>query len=240
MASLRAGAGAVWLVRALWRFVRGLLILLAVLLGADLLAVVLVVPAMLLGPAGIPITAGLLFLGGYAARKVVVARRSADERRRQLEREWMRRRRKAQRRSRTLQLLEGAGEPERVGYREAASEIGFFGYAGGLLVCHVSFVVAFNIWPDRVKALPLLAVLGAVIGWALVGFGVVVLYRVHLHPRVGGWVLAWRLRRLGGKLAPSAAKSSAVPPEIAELSFDLPPLDDLVDTGDSGGADSGD
>jgi hypothetical protein len=249
MARLRAGAVAAALARALWRLVRFVLIWIACVLGADLLGAVIIVPPMLLGPAaGLPVTAALLALGGYAARRIYLRRLGADERRRRLERAWARRRHKERQWSRTLHWLERTGPPQPLGYREAASDIGFFGYAGGVLMFYVVSVVAFEGWPRLVKSLPLPVILGALLACALAGFGAVVLYMVHLHHRVSPWVLAWRRHRLRARLDHSAAcrLAAGASPALAGLSWDPGSFDadadadaDPAGSGDCGGGDGG-
>lgn len=247
MAGLRIGTGAAMLTWALWRGLRALLIMLALLLGADLFAGVLVAPAMLLGPAGgIPITVVALVLCGYAARKLIAVRRSTAERRLRLERQWAQRRRKERQWARRLHWLERTPGPDRIGYREAAPDLGYFGYCGGLGIGSCAFIVAYHNWPHLVKSLPVVVVLVApLVVCPLVGFGVVVLYRVHLHHLVGPRVAAWRRRRLRGRLAWSAANRSAVAmdPAMADPFGDVGSFDDggdLGDYSDSGGSDSGD
>jgi hypothetical protein len=242
MARLRAGAVAAALARALWRLVRFVLIWIACVLGADLLVAVIIVPPMLLGPAaGLPVTAALLALGGYAARRIYLRRLGADERRRRLERAWARRRHKERQWSRTLHWLERTGPPQPLGYREAASDIGFFGYAGGVLMFYVVSVVAFEGWPRMVKSLPLPAILGALLACSLAGFGAVVLYTVHLHHRVSPRVLAWRRHRLRARLDRSAARrlAAGTSPALVGLSWDAGFDDDDAGPGGSGGGDFG-
>ncbi|MFI7542780.1 hypothetical protein [Actinoplanes sp. NPDC049599] len=210
MVSLRAGAGAAVLTGALRGLLRGLPLVVGCVLAGDLLAVVLVLPSALLGVApGIPITVGLLLLSGYAVRKIFLARRGPDGRQRKRSR---------------------APHPEprrprhRVGYRQAAAELGFFGYAGGILVAHIMVVVAVNAWPDRVKALPLPVLFAALLAVCLAGFGGVVLYRVHLHDRLG----ERRLRHPHRRPAHGWSRGSG------------PSADGVGDYADSGAADGGD
>ena len=232
------------LARALWRFLRFPLILLAFLLGLDLLAAVVIVPPMLLGPAGIPITVALLTIGGYAARKIVAARRSVEERRRRLEQKWAERRRQERQWSRKLQWLELNRPEARIDYLEAASEFGWYGYAAGLCIGSMAAITAFHGWPDLVKSLPLPVVIGAPLALGLLGFVAVVLYRVHLHHRVRPRVEAWRRRRLRRRLARSVAGRREITGDaaMAHRSWDDDLFnDDAGDPGDfsdTGGSDS--
>ena len=132
------------------------------------------------------------------------SRRSADQRRQRQEREWARRRDRQRRWSHSLRWLEHTRKWDRVGYREAASEIGLSGLVIGMFIGNVALIVAFDIWPDRMKSQPLLVILGVVVGFSVVGLGAGVLYGVHLHHRVRAWRrrhLRRRLARVGGSTA---------------------------------------
>jgi hypothetical protein len=237
------------LTRALWWLIRNGLILIGMLLAADLLAVVLVLPTGLLGPAvGLPITVGLLGFGGFTARKLMRKRESAARRQRRLDEKQARRHRKEQRWLEKLQWLEIRPD-DQIDYREAASDLGFYGYAGGLTLYAEALIVALPIWPERMKSLPMLLICGGLLLAGLVGFAVVVLYAVHLHHHVQALRrrrLRRRLdRRLGGRLghAVTAGSASGVGHELTAPFQNVGSLGgsgDWAESVDAGGSDSGD
>jgi hypothetical protein len=222
MGTLRGGAAASAdvLTRSLWWLLRNGLILFGLLLAADLLALVLVAPAGLLGPAvGLPITVGLLGLAGYAVRKLVRKREGEARRRRRLELQRARRHRKEQRWSHRLHRLEQVHSSDRVGYCEAASDFAIYGYLGGVFIYGEACIVAFNVWPQLVKSLTIMMVVGGLLLTAIAGAAAAVLYAVHIHHRVHvpQRVQAWRRRRLRRRLARSRGSQAAEHPSIVGM-----------------------
>ena len=166
---------------------RNLLLIVAVLLAADLLAVIVALPSALLGPAaGLPITVVILAAAGYAVR-AALHRRDPAARERRVRAVASRRR---ERSTRKLELLR-RHRPTQVSYREAAAETGWAGLLVGLGAAPALVIVSGG--GERWEAPSAVVFMVAI---ALVGFLVGVLYPVHLENRM----VAWRVRRLRTRL----------------------------------------
>jgi hypothetical protein len=155
----------------------------ATLIG-DLLAVTLVGPSLLLGPAaGVPITVALFAAEGYLLRRILWARTDPAQRRRLTVRRLAKRRALANR-LRSIDI-DGSG----LTYREVRSELGLLGLLiGGCLAGEWLVLTRPQTWP-------LLQVFAVMAGITMAGAVLTVVYAVHLYGRVGGW-LSWPLLAL--------------------------------------------
>ncbi|WP_328687878.1 hypothetical protein OHA74_54300 [Streptomyces phaeochromogenes] len=215
-----------------WANIRMMARVMVWVVGALLFVIILVavvfVPSLLLGWAvGLSITVVLLGFGVCIAQKIFDARLGPGERRRK-ERRWLRG-------LYSLELI-GPPKPDR-DYREAFESLWFFGWAGGWLAGAEAIIIVGRDSSNLPASAVIWSLVFVLIICPLMGVVAVVLYMVHLHYWVGGWVWAWRQRRLRRLLERSAKRpTSTLGLTIADPSWDVELFADVVDLG--GGADS--